>query len=258
MAVTAPLTLRKPNGATNDRCGFCLDSMKKTIATCLNVLLALVGGMVPLDIARAASVPGLFNTGVEDTGAVLPAGATDPHYALTSPASGAEVFSSVPSAWMIPPAGARWIGPLDGNQGAAVGSYSYTLTFDLTGLDPVTTVITGALASDNNARILLNGIEIGFSNDSAQFRRLTEFTLETGFQPGLNTLEFLVLNNPGTGQNPSGLLVAELAVVPEPLPGALLAMDGVVGVWLWWRRTNRWAISSCPSSCSGKASVHRH
>jgi len=197
------------------------------------VLLALAQAFLAPGPARAASVPGLFNTGVDDFGAVLPAGSVDAHYAMVGPASGPVVFSSVVSLWAIPPAGAAWIGPLDGNHAALEGIYSYTMSFDLSGLDASTTVITGGLASDNNAGIFLNGVDIGFSNPIVQFRRLTPFTLQEGLLPGLNTLEFRVSNNPGTGQNPTGLLVANLVVVPEPSPCALLALGGLVAVFGW-------------------------
>ncbi len=70
-------------------------------------------------MACALPIPGIYNTGVDDTGALLPASAVDPHYELVqSPDAG----SPGPSAytlvagfpvgpWMAEGPDSRWIAP---------------------------------------------------------------------------------------------------------------------------------------------------
>src|SRR5439155_14931059 len=48
----------------------------------------------------------------------------------------------------------------------AVGTYTYRTTFDLTGLNPATAILTGQFASDNGAIIKLNGVTVGPSNST--------------------------------------------------------------------------------------------
>ena len=155
-------------------------------------------------------IPGLFNTGVDDLGVVLPLGTVDPHYSMTGPVPSAMAINEYHN-WITAPPGSRWIGPSDGGQSDPPGEYIYTLTFDLSGFDPASVNISGQWTSDNGSIIRLNGIETSFSVPPIDpFRYLHSFNLTTGFVEGLNTLEFVVTNNPGSMGNPTGLLVAEI------------------------------------------------
>lgn len=162
-------------------------------------------------------VSGVFNTGVDNTGAVLPDGETDAHYklilnpddpAITGPiVQDSTVFPISDGTWVFNTDRSKWIGPRFNTVEAAAGDYTYELTFDLTGFDPATAVLRGGWATDNlGPDLKLNGVSTGLSN-GAQFGSLTPFTVSTGFQAGLNKLEFLV-NNASLGY--TGLRVENL------------------------------------------------
>jgi hypothetical protein len=177
----------------------------------------------------SAVIPGLFNTGVDNSGQELSPGSSDTHYNLAGPLSAAYVIQKYPG-WAHAPAGSLWIGPLSGLTTAPVGDYSYKLPFDLTGFDPDTASITGNWATDNIAEILLNGNSTGIVNNfsgtsSETFITLHDFTINSGFVPGENTLEFVVTNLPSSinSLNPTGLLVTNLSsqVSAVPLPASV-------------------------------------
>jgi hypothetical protein len=181
---------------------------------------------ITLSIAHlhAAPIPGLFNTGVDNTGAALPDNTVDTHYTITvNPDGGlpdaivedSTVFPIVAGPWLANSATSKWIGPRLETSAAAAGDYTYSITFDLTGLDPASAIITGQWTSDNaGPDILINGVSTGNSNPGS-FGAYTAFTISTGFIDGLNTLEFRV-NNAALGY--TGLRV-ELSGTAFP-PGA--------------------------------------
>ena len=193
--------------------------------------------------ALAAPIPGLFNTGVDDTGVLLSDGSVDSHWVLVGPppspqcplCSGPAVARPTDAAWISPPPGSKWIGPVDNNDAPGGVTYEYTLTFDLSGLDPNSAVINGSWSSDNGSLIFLNGVDTGLTNGdfgSESFRFMTPFQLTSGFTDGLNSLTFIVGNN---GGGPTSLLVSDLSgsasPVPEPSTGVLLGA-GLVALGL--------------------------
>jgi hypothetical protein len=117
-----------------------------------------------------------------------------------------------------------WIAP-EANQNFGpccdIGSYTYRTTFDLTGLNPATAQISGQWTTDNGGLdILINEVSTGFTTpDSAFFSGFFAFAIDSGFEAGINTLDFVVNN----GGGPHGLRVeitsatAGRAVVPEPV-----------------------------------------
>ena len=178
-----------------------------------------------------------FNTGVSANGTLLSAGTSDSHYNLIYNPDGASEIATATtpnSAWVSNTRSAGWISPgASGNTAWNAGYYAYEATLNLTGYDPATAVLTGALAADDAVFVYLNHsaspliISSGFSSLSA-------FTINSGFVSGLNYVDFLVVNNSG----PTGLLVANTsatatanatatALAPEPA-ALLLVATGIL------------------------------
>ena len=100
----------------------------------------------------AAPIPGLFNTGVADNSALLVAGSIDPHWRMIQspdpafPGPNAIVLNdSYPiNPWLANGPTSKWIAPQTSQAvGNQPGDYTYRITFDLTGLEPSTAVVTG-------------------------------------------------------------------------------------------------------------------
>jgi hypothetical protein len=129
-----------------------------------------------------------------------------------------------------------WIGPFNDTQlNGPGGTYDYQTTFDLTGLDPATAILTGQWAADDQGLdVLINGVSTG--NTAAGFSSWSSFSISSGFVAGLNTLDFLVSNNSG----PTGLRVevsgtANASGTPEPASIALMGA-GLIGLSALRRR----------------------
>ncbi len=196
------------------------------------VLISNFAGSLTSEVARVsvlARVPGVFDTGVDATGAALPDGEVDPHYTLVINADAPEsreafvhdstVFPIVSGPWVANTERSKWISPRFNSSAAAGGDYAYRTMFDLSGYDPATAVLLGAWATDNQGTdIKLNGAGTGLQN-SAQFGSLTPFTISSGFQAGVNTLEFH-LNNADPQGGYTGLRVDNLRLGALPLSAA--------------------------------------
>jgi hypothetical protein len=172
-------------------------------------------------------IPGVFGTGLDDTGALLAEGAIDPHYQLTVSSDGnypgpeAYVVSNgypiQAGAWLLNGPNSKWIAPwanqndsAGGGGGNAGGSYTYQTSFDLTGYDPSKIMLVGGWAVDNAGNdILVNGFSTGIT--SPGFGGLTSFTITSaqGLLAGANTIDFVVTNgvNATVTPNPFGLRV---------------------------------------------------
>jgi len=165
--------------------------------------------------------PGIYNTGLNESRAVLADGLVDPHYRLVSnpnaPGStdsvvhDSTVFPIVSGPWLQNSVKSKWIGPDFDTIASAGGDYSYQLTLDLTGYDPSTAFIAGSWATDNAGSIFLNGADTGFR--SPDFTAFSTFTITNGFVSGTNLLEFRV-NNAAVGY--TGLRVENLRGTAQP------------------------------------------
>jgi len=192
--------------------------------------------------AKASPVT-LFSTGVDDLGVQLPAGANDSHWSIVAPAgpgvvvtdqspAGGNYFQSPASKWI-------WVSA-DGTP--ENGTYTFRQTFDLTGFNPATAVITGDWGVDNSAEILLNGatptgsgaLDLPFGFPA--FQQLNGFQITGGFVAGINTLDFVVTNSGGPGALNVTNLTAT-AAVPEPGSLALLGLGVIGGVIRRRRKT---------------------
>jgi len=198
--------------------------MKRTILAVAIVLSAL-------STAHAATtINGLNNTGI---GA---GGAKDTSYTLTAvgdPWVGTVVpVITLDNAWPINPwmandTTSKWITPT-ANQAQSfdawnAGIYTYTLSFDLTGYNASTASFSGRVSSDNTVKVLLNNTEIA---SGSGFTSWSDFSANSGFVNGTNTLDFVVTNWAQNGGNPTGLRVefgaSSVTAVPEPETYAML------------------------------------
>ncbi|HEX2787504.1 MAG TPA: hypothetical protein VHP32_06320 [Ignavibacteria bacterium] len=159
-------------------------------------------------------IPGIFNTGVNGNNQLLADGEVDLHYKLVSSDDsqypGPDAFIPASDIWPIGqwiPNGpeSKWIAPrFDADKFNASGYYVYRLTFDLTSFHYNTAEIGGIWSTDNNGMdILINGTSTGFQTPFESFYGISPFFINTGFQPGLNTIDFIVYN----GHAPTGLRV---------------------------------------------------
>ena len=224
----------------------------------IETLCAVVASLCCLAATSQASIIQLYNTGVDALGVSLPNGTTpDPHYSLVSVPSGSSATVVLTSAggfpippWLPNSPISAWISPNNGNvnnQSDPVGDYVFRTTFDLTGLDPSTAVITGGWSTDNaGTDIRLNGVSKilpAFQTAANQFQiGYVAFSLSgLGFTSGVNTLDFIVNNASGASGNPVGLRVemTGTAAVPEPttmVAGALLLLPFVASTLRMLRR----------------------
>ena len=210
-------------------------SIARAAAASALLALATVGG------AHATQISGLFDTGVDSTGTAQADGYVDTHY-LVNGVAGPVVYSNI--AYNTP-ADAAFIGALPNGQ-LAVNPNTYSLAFDLTGLDPTTASISGGFEADNYATVYLNGHQVGQDAQGlfySDFQALSPIaTTGSDFVSGVNTLTFVVTD----GGAPSGLLVSALsgtasplaAAAPEPASWALMLIGfGGVGGLLRRRTT---------------------
>jgi len=174
---------------------------------------------------------GVFNTGVDPTGALLEDGQPEPHYVLISSAdltyTGPTAYApgaSLPiPPWVTNGPNSRWITPRPDGVDASPGAYHYRLFFSLNSDDVTTASITGSVATDDgNGGIFLNGNPVEFGTSG--FTAYTDLSIPAGspFLAGLNTLDFFV-NNGGSAANPTGLRVDNLVLSGATEPPATVA-----------------------------------
>ena len=196
------------------------------------------------------AIPGMYNTGVDDTGAALADSDFDPHYILQINPGGTDqvpatvhsstVFPIVAGPWLANNGSSKWISPLadsgsasglafDGGEGP--GTFVYRTTVDLTAFYLPSVKITGGWATDNLGPALrVNGTATGLVNN-AQFPALTSFTISpanAAFVQGVNTIDFLVQNqDANTGY--TGLRIDQLRALGKllpPMPPLTITLNG--------------------------------
>jgi hypothetical protein len=190
------------------------------------------------------ALPGLYNSGVSESRAPLPQGASDPHFRVFHMAPLPPLLQNQPApvatsvgGWPIPPwlgdsDDSAWITPLTLQDllGADIPFFHFLTSFDTAGLDQSTASITGRWAVDNaGAEILLNGQPTGNTNPNG-YATWTPFAITDGIRPGPNTLAFVVTNSGG----PGGVRI-ELNSRAEAtgLNLAALASAKTGNPWLW-------------------------
>jgi hypothetical protein len=213
-------------------------------------------------VAGSASAPPiqLFNTGVDGFGAVLPDGTNpDPHYVLTPPSGTSDTvvhtlgygFPVTVYTAQLDNSLSRWIGPNTDQLNGPGGIYDYQTTFSLTGLNPLTAVISGQWSSDNaGVEIWLNGVNTGNlpnpygTPGTYSFENWMQFSISTGFVAGVNTLDFRVMNGNGDADQfgPTALRVEMSGIasaVPEPSTWATMILGFFgLGFMAYRRKSN--------------------
>jgi hypothetical protein len=183
--------------------------------------------------ARSESIP-VFGTGVAADGSLLSSGSADSHYQLISypgqigsAIASAYAFDSLPFGYLPNGPASKWISPSLPFGDSPGGRYIYRTTFDLSGFNPLTATIQGQIASDNEARIFLNGVDTGVTTPNIGYSSFVQFAFTTGFISGLNTIDIQVHNDSFVSFNPTALrldLGGSATAVPEPSTFAMLAI----------------------------------
>ena len=209
-------------------------SNNRLVAVACSLRLLLIGVLLTsaATFTFAAPIPGLFNTGVDNSGNNLPFGSVDPHWILSVAPSGgggpnAIVADPRPGSWVANTPDSQWVAnKQDQLLGSPMGNYRYDLTFDLTGFDESTAAISGLWSSDNGSQLLLNNVLMDTHVGGAMaFKSFDSLNFAIGFAPGINVLS-VVVNNLG---GPTGVHVDSLfgtVAIPEP-GSALLALLGM-------------------------------
>jgi len=207
-------------------------------------------------LASVLAVPALGGPiFLSNTGAGVAPGAVDPNWILQG-VYPAYVPSGSPSgfpytAWLPNDATSSWIAPrpaydFTGNTDDTPGNWGFWTTFDLTGLIPSTAQISGRWMADNEGiDIYLNSIILtpNLTTPLNAFTTWSLFAIPQGspFVSGINTLAFIVRNDPGTMGNPVGVRVEMTGtanVIPEPSTFLLLGA-GMLCLGIISRRKKR-------------------
>jgi protein with PEP-CTERM/exosortase system signal len=198
--------------------------------------LIILSAFVASVVARADMIS-IFNTGVDNSNALLALGSTDPHYLLLSSPLGAGTpfaGTNIPATYIANGPNSQWISPTS-NAGASepAGVYTYTTTFSLPA-NFISASLSGQWATDNEGALSLNGGLPIATTPMMGFTAFSPFTITSGFVAGLNTLTFAVTNDPSDTSNPTALRVeingSFSTTVPDTgssvalLGGALLAL----------------------------------
>jgi len=198
---------------------------------------------------QAAAIPGIYNTGVDNSNAVLPGGSADPHWTVVYNGGSSFGAATVQSdgnlfggccglaPWMLNGPDSKWVSIVD-NRFQPSGQVSYDLMFDLTGFDPSTASITGGMAADGNVlAVLINGTTTGDLTSYNTWDHFTAFTINSGFQAGANVLTFIVNHEDGDFDAFRAELTGTASLSSAPEPGTLMLMGaGLVLAGVYKRR----------------------
>ena len=192
----------------------------------LYFLFSAVSSLPSLALAAPITV---HNTGVNSSDVLVASGAQASFWTLSAePAGAVETIGSNPFryfnvSYFADTGTAAWVAPQSGGNSGTLGSYTYDLVVNLTGLDPTTASIVGTFGTDNDGSIWLNANAPVAATGPAAFGAPTPFTINSGFVAGLNTIHVQV-NNLG---DPTAFFVSftsatasavQLPAVQTPVP----------------------------------------
>lgn len=191
---------------------------KITIALACSVLF-----LVSQAEATTSSIQ-LFNTGIDGSGGLLANTTIDPHYSVIAAPNpyntaytGTGSDTTGPMPWLDDGPSSRWIGVTPWMaEWRPTGTYVFRTTFDLSGMIPSSATINLSIASDNTCDVYLNGVHAGITTPFGGFDSFSNYSINTGFINGVNTLDFSVYE---PGSTPCGLRVeitGFATAVPEP------------------------------------------
>ena len=165
----------------------------------------------------AASIP-VHNTGVNTSDVLVAPGAQASFWTLSAePAGAGESIGSNPfrfnCCYFSDTSTAAWVSPQSSGNAGTQGIYTYDLSFDLSGQDPATAVISGTFGTDNDGSISLNSGAPVATTGFAGFVSPTPFTFNSGFVAGVNTIH-LAVNN---GGDPTAFFVSFTSATVNPV-----------------------------------------
>ena len=175
--------------------------------------------LAALTLKENNSMPDIINnfpgTGFDFNGNEIGVGQIDNNWSLSGPHNVARRMVPV-GGYAAETAEGKWLG-FDWADGIP-GNYLYSTTFDLSGFDMNQVSINGNFASDNEASIHINGIEVIPQSNfpSPSYSTLSSFsisssTLRSILSPGKNQFQINVFNE-GTTNNPTGILLDEFKI----------------------------------------------
>lgn len=177
-------------------------------------------------VASADTIAGLVNTG-----AGLTSGSTDANYTYSVSSgdyaglTGSGVVSNGAAdpfpSWLENTASSSWLIPTaDQNVNyspTTASTFTWTLSFDLTGYDAHTAAFAGRWATDNTGTLLLNGVVISSVSGNG-YNSWTNFSsIGSALVAGVNTLSFVVTDTAAASYNYTGLRVEFASSSATPL-----------------------------------------
>ncbi|NOQ16786.1 MAG: hypothetical protein GQ581_06980 [Methyloprofundus sp.] len=175
----------------------------------------------------------IYGTGLDGIGNPLGIGDNDLHYTVNeNSGTPAQVLSH--PAYFPNNSDSQWIWQNASGTPADV-TRTFTTTFELTGLDLSSVEINGAWGTDNQGLdILINGNSTGINLLGViedNYQALTDFTINSGFVSGINTLEFIIQDSGGVAAFRTEL--SGIGITPTaPAPAAIwLVGSGLIGLF---------------------------
>ena len=170
-------------------------------------ILAVIAAVL-FPIAALAAPITVHNTGVDLADALVAPGAEAEFWTLlTAPAGATEAVGSETfrynCCYVADTADSAWVSPSASGNASVSGFYVYQLLVDLTGFDLSSVSIDGTFSTDNDGFIRVNGGAPAATTGFADFGAMHAFTLDSGFIPGINSIQVGVNN----GGNPTAFHV---------------------------------------------------